>query len=201
MVAINTVPVQTGDNFSTKYEGTVTTVKTDYVFPSVQDTIFVNNYNYEHITATVNGKSVRIGPGSVHRFTEDSDTISLQSSYGNANFMIEGRSFPISGGGAGVDTVARAELAQKITLGDLSESGRKIKTVAGVIRNDGTGWKFIESANGTANHEKLNLLSVTADATQITVNFNFTAKNVLSFVATPDETFAQKGYFCGPSVG
>jgi hypothetical protein len=91
----------------------------------------------------------------------------------------------------GVDTTARG------ILDSLAETGRHIKIVACVIRNNGSGWSFVEDAV----HSKLNCLSVTADANVITVNYSFTSKKILSFVACVDDAFAQLGYFCGASVG
>ena len=108
MVDILNPPVQTGDSFSTRYEGTVSTTSTDYKFTSVQDSIIVYNYGFAYVTATVAGKSVRVGPnGGYYRFTEDSDTVSLKASSAASPFMIEGRSFS-SSQGTGIDTVARA---------------------------------------------------------------------------------------------
>lgn len=93
MVAINTTPVQTGDNFSTKYEGTVSTTKTDYVFSKVQEAIFVNNYGHSHLTATVNGVSERIAPNrGMAVFWGKNTTVSLQAASGSNAFMVEGRS-------------------------------------------------------------------------------------------------------------
>lgn len=89
------------------------------------------------------------------------------------------------------------QLADKVFQTDLSESGRKIKIVAFILRNDGTGWNFI---NDTI-HQPLNATSVTADNVKISVTLPFTAKKILSFVACTDDTFAQFGYFTGASVG
>lgn len=77
------------------------------------------------------------------------------------------------------------------------ESGKNVKIVAGVIRNDGSGWAFIENST----HNKLNFASISADTSSITLGLGFTAKKVISFVACPDERFAQLGYQIGASVG
>jgi hypothetical protein len=201
MVNIADAPIQAGETFLTRHNNTATTSNTDFTFSSVQDSITVYNYGNYPIIATSGSETKRIGPnGDLHKFKEDSATVAIKTSELTCPVMIEGRSMALVQGT--VDLQARTDV-QSIgsQLAELSAAGRKIKIVAGVIRNDGTGWKFIDVSNGVANHEKLNLLSVTADSTQITVNFNFNAKNVLSFVAAPDETFAQKGYFCGASVG
>lgn len=71
------------------------------------------------------------------------------------------------------------------------------KTVAGVIRNDGTGWAQIT----TGEHVPINIDSVTYDTSIIYVNHAIGAEKVVSLVCTPDETMAGKGFFCGASVG
>lgn len=76
-------------------------------------------------------------------------------------------------------------------------SGKKIKVVGCVVRNEGNGWVPV-SVTG---HDTINVASVTNDSSVIQIYYSFTAKNVISFVATPDETFALKGYSCGASVG
>lgn len=73
--------------------------------------------------------------------------------------------------------------------------GKKVQMVAGVIRNDGTGWKFIQDTG----HEPLNGVSVTHDTSMITVNFP-TGYKVISFVTNMDETYTRQGYICGASV-
>lgn len=83
----------------------------------------------------------------------------------------------------------------------VTEEGRKFAVVAGVIRNmdDGQGWRLITDA---PNHDSCNIKTVSNDTSQITVDYsNLDIKNVVSFVATPDETLAKAGFFCGSSVG
>lgn len=94
---------------------------------------------------------------------------------------------------------AAALQAALATWSDLGESGRKLKFIAGAIRNSGTGWQFISDAN----HEPLNLTGITVSTDaygNITINYGFTAKRVLSLVVCPDETFS-KLYTIGGSVG
>lgn len=82
-----------------------------------------------------------------------------------------------------------------------TESGRKFALVAGVIRNmdDGQGWRLITDA---PNHADCNIKTVSNDTTQITVDYSdLSIKNVISFIAAPDETLAKAGFFCGSSVG
>ena len=84
-----------------------------------------------------------------------------------------------------------------VALEDLSDGGKKLKIIAGVIRNSGNGWEYINDSG----HEPLNLTSVSVDANgKIEIDYGFTASKVLSLVATPDETFAGL-YSIGGSVG
>lgn len=76
-------------------------------------------------------------------------------------------------------------------------SGRVYNVLAGVVRNTGSGWGFIEDSG----HQPSNLTSVSASSSGITINFGVTGVKVSSVVAGPDETFAQEGYFVGSSVG
>jgi hypothetical protein len=86
---------------------------------------------------------------------------------------------------------------KEMSLDDvINQTGKKIKVVACVIRNDGTGWKQI-----IGSHTPLHLLSVTNDTSKISVHYDFTAKNVISFVACPDEMMSADSYFMGSSVG
>lgn len=79
---------------------------------------------------------------------------------------------------------------------DFSDS-KNVKVLAGVIRNSGSGWQFIQDSG----HEPLNLSSVSVNSNgQIVLDYGFTAKKVLSLVVCPDETFA-KIYSVGASVG
>lgn len=79
----------------------------------------------------------------------------------------------------------------------IGQDGKRYKTVGCVLQNNGAGvWQQIGGA-----HKSMNVLSVTTEATTITVNFNFTASNVVSFVACPDDAFALFGYLFGASVG
>ena len=95
------------------------------------------------------------------------------------------------------DIIARA-LAVKSNLSRLTPNdGKTYQIVAGVLRNNGSGWDFLDNVG----HEPINISTVTNTTTQIHVNYAFTAKKVISFVATPDETYAIQGLFCGASVG
>ena len=80
-----------------------------------------------------------------------------------------------------------------------SNSGNSnIKIVAGVVRYQNGEWNLL---NDEA-HKPLNIESIESDNTQqFKINYNFTAKKVLSLVCSPDETYANAGYICGGSVG
>lgn len=83
----------------------------------------------------------------------------------------------------------------KSALSDISD-GKRYKILAGVIRNAGDGWSFIN--NDT--HDNLNFSSVEVDGNnRVVLNYGFTAKKVLALVVAPDETFAKK-YMVGASV-
>lgn len=95
-------------------------------------------------------------------------------------------------GGGNFDPTPYAKWSE---IGD----GSKIKIVAGVIRNTGEGWQFIEDST----HSKLGFsdISVNTDNSTVVLTHNFTAKKILGFSVTPDEIFAQQGYVVGASVG
>jgi hypothetical protein len=73
----------------------------------------------------------------------------------------------------------------------------KYMMVSGVIRNTGDGWELITDDF----HDSINVESVSNGKLAITVNHSFTAKKVVSFVVTPDETFVKEGLTAGASVG
>lgn len=72
----------------------------------------------------------------------------------------------------------------------------KYKIVACVLRNTGSGWYAITDTN----HRPINVQSVTVDGLSVKVTYPFTAKKVISLVATPDETLASLGISTGASV-
>jgi hypothetical protein len=86
-----------------------------------------------------------------------------------------------------------------VKLADITQQtkGRKTKIVACAIRNSGSGFQLINDSV----HEPIGVLSVTNDTSSITINYDFTAKQVISLVAVPDEIMAQNGIVVGGSVG
>ena len=100
--------------------------------------------------------------------------------------------------GDATDVVVQSELtAVNNRINTLLETGKKYKIVACVLRNNNGTWEQI----GGGDHAPINVTSITQDSNFINVNFSFTAKNVVSFVACPDEEFAKLGYDIGSSVG
>lgn len=84
-----------------------------------------------------------------------------------------------------------------VNLRELSDGSKKLKIVAGVVRNAGSGWEYINDSY----HNPLNLSTVSVDSSgRLVINYGFTAEKVLSLVVCPDETFANK-YLAGGSVG
>lgn len=74
---------------------------------------------------------------------------------------------------------------------------KKVKIVAGAIRNDGTGWAFVNDDY----HTPINVSSVEVTAQgHLKINYGFTAKKVISMYVGADETFAEL-YNIGASVG
>lgn len=109
-------------------------------------------------------------------------------------------SIPLADAGAAFDTDnVEAALQQLGVAARLSQDGRKIKVLAGVLRYSvGTsGWSFISDET----HEPLNVSYVTTESNRVNLYYGFTAKKVLSLVAVPDEFFAKQGFFCGASAG
>ncbi len=81
-----------------------------------------------------------------------------------------------------------------------SISPENICIVAGVIRNTGEGWQFIENEK----HGVYNCTGVSVNEDKGSINIEYSgikAKKVISFIVSPDETFSSLGYTCGASVG
>ncbi len=104
----------------------------------------------------------------------------------------------VADGVATLDASARLPVGQRPTGLLLGNTARDHKIVAGVIRNDGSGWGLIGSP-----HEGINVDSVSADSDFIYVNYSSIAATLVhSFVAVPDETMGADGVVVvGASVG
>jgi len=69
--------------------------------------------------------------------------------------------------------------------------------VAGVIRNTGTGWEAITSDG----HSAIGIARVRQDDKSIIIEYDFRASRVVTFIVTPDETYAvEDRLICGSSV-
>ncbi len=76
-------------------------------------------------------------------------------------------------------------------------SNRRLRIIAGSVRNSGDGWKWISDSA----HTPVGVTpTVTASGTMIRIDYGFTAKRVVSLVATADETFSSLGFIIGGSV-
>lgn len=113
---------------------------------------------------------------TVRKFGTSSDRVSHTRSNGSA-------------------TDLQTEIRNALNFGSSSD----FRVVCGVIRQSTAsgGWAVIDDAD----HTPMNVASVTQDGSFITINFGFTATEVLSFVIGPDETYARMGLVCGSSVG
>jgi len=104
---------------------------------------------------------------------------------------------PTSGTTLAVDGMLDAKV-DPLTAGRVQgTSGRAYRVVAGVLRNSGSGWAFLNDSG----HRPTNITTVTANSTGITINYGFTGTKVAALLVTPDETFAQDGIVVGASVG
>lgn len=94
----------------------------------------------------------------------------------------------------GSDTTVEAYLNSALRI-LADDNTKQYRVVAGVIRNTGDGWELI------GGHGNIGVGSVTETTANIIITFDFTCTAVVSFVITPDETFARQGLLCGASVG
>lgn len=69
--------------------------------------------------------------------------------------------------------------------------------LGGTIRNVGNGWATL---NNSA-HVPLNIQKVTTDKDKVTIWHSVSAKKVVTFMVTPDETMVSQGYTVGISGG
>lgn len=74
---------------------------------------------------------------------------------------------------------------------------RNAMFLTAILRNTGSGWDVLSDAY----HEALGSITVSEDEYKITLSFGQTYSFIHAVHATPDETFAQAGVFCGSSVG
>ena len=86
-----------------------------------------------------------------------------------------------------------AQLAETVR----GETGKTVQTLAGVIRNTGAGWFYIDDEG----HNRINMSAVSVQNGSIRVEHTGDATKVGALVATPDETFGKEGMIVGASVG
>lgn len=78
------------------------------------------------------------------------------------------------------------------------QTGKNYKMVAGVLRNTAGTWSLINDSG----HTPMNAGAITVTKDFVTVDYTaIGATRVVSFIAGPDETLAQKGFTVGASVG
>lgn len=81
------------------------------------------------------------------------------------------------------------------------KGGKKLVTVSGVIRNQGSALGYWQPIIDSDHQGDLNIESVATTASQIQLNYpSLGATKVVSFVATPDDTLAMAGFTVGTSV-
>lgn len=130
---------------------------------------------------------------------EKLEAIESQLAQRPTNEEVDSKILTVNTGGT-IDLSYKADVAyvnDKMIEALKGETGKNLKIVAGVIRNSGSGWQQIIESN----HGPINVESVTNDQYNIVINYPFTAKNVISFVACPDEAMIQDGIMVGSSVG
>lgn len=77
-------------------------------------------------------------------------------------------------------------------------AGKKLRVIAGSVRNTGDGWKWISDSA----HTPVGVTpTITTSGVNLVINYGFTAKRVITLLATPDETLAGLGIIVGGSVG
>lgn len=77
------------------------------------------------------------------------------------------------------------------------DAGRRYAAKLGVVRNDGTGWAFINDAG----HRPTGFGAITVNSDNISIAYDADAVKVASLTATCDETLNAMGYDVGCSVG
>lgn len=76
-------------------------------------------------------------------------------------------------------------------------AGKKLRVIAGTIRNTGTGWEWISDAS----HTPLGFNpTITIVNETLKIDYGFLATKVVSLIAVPDESFAIAGLRVGTSV-
>jgi hypothetical protein len=127
------------------------------------------------------------------------------------------------GEGHSIDDLAFSSTNPEVATIDDNGRIRCLDTGACTIEvTDGTGWDYVSIAVDShivlacclrrvgpdpwyiiddQAHTPMGVVSIEETSESLTLFFSFTASEIHTFVVTPDETFAEWGYFCGASVG
>lgn len=82
--------------------------------------------------------------------------------------------------------------------GELMLPPGQYRVVAGTLRGfPGGTWGLIEDDG----HASLGIKGVSVSGNRVIIQYDFTAKKVISLLATPDEYYTQMGVSCGASAG
>lgn len=105
--------------------------------------------------------------------------------------------------GAGLVGFAQASAYAANTIGAtlqraiLGDSGRRLREVAFVLRNDGAGWSYINDVD----HAPVGMGAISVVGDDLRTTYAFIALRVISLFGGPDETMSSRGLTFGPSVG
>lgn len=118
---------------------------------------------------------------------------------GASGIVFIGDSVTMSGT-ASIKPVSLSYLNDGRTLIVSSGTGNILKTkiITAALRNEGAGWYVIYGGKA---HNYTGITSVSEDASKITITYDFTAENIMSFICTPDETMIQEKIQVGATVG
>lgn len=75
--------------------------------------------------------------------------------------------------------------------------GKKLRLVAGVLRNEGAGWYLIDDSG----HVPVGVSAVSIVGKSLNLDYSFTGSRVVALIAGPDERVSGWGVTCGASVG
>ena len=179
-----------------------------------------NNSNFSHVLIDLNGSTKIKFNGILHIYDSTQFTALGVFFDSNGNYIPNSNINELAGGGlltfpieidvpatakyVGINTDYKAsDYPSSIPDGIYCypygsvKQLKKIRILAGAIRNDGNGWSYIADNN----HDPIGLGSISVNNSgQLVIGFDTTAKKVLSLVVVPDETFVQE-YTIGCSVG
>lgn len=127
MVDINSTPVLDAGDLVTVFETGVDTILTDFVFPSIQETVFVFNEGTARLTVIASGQTYHVKPNQSIRITEDTATLQVKSDFGSQPFRITGR----TSGDNKVKSTNIKEIRENVNVFEYSPDGSTWKQVQG----------------------------------------------------------------------